>query len=247
MTKLSKKIDEILKHSINKFDRPVNELIKELKSEREKQFTNYNYWEDLESSDSECYFKFEEIANQSGHSIDIQKLEYLETALFIEDELFALLEMKIIYAFKQLEINIKKIIRHYYQELPNSKPKWHEIERFFKKQNIILNKIHGFQEVNELRLVNNTLKHSDESIDETIMKIEEFKNSSIQNIESLDKFYERIEEFPALFITSLMEIIEKETSNFNQQKIERIAKKATNRMDKDIAEKLIIEIRKKYK
>ncbi|WP_111685607.1 hypothetical protein [Winogradskyella tangerina] len=247
MTDLSKKVTEILNHSINKFDRPVNELIKELKIDLEKQYADFNYWDDLEVSNPEKYYQIDEIANQTGHSLEIQKRQDIETAMFIEDELFALIEMKIIYAFKNLEINIKKLIRHYYKELPNSKPKWHEIERFLKRQNIPLNKIQGFKEVDELRLVNNSLKHSDESVDQSIMNIQEFKNGSIQNSESLDKFYERIEEFPALFFTSLMERIEKETGDFNQEKLERIAEKATNRMNKDIAEKLINEIRKKYK
>ena len=247
MNDLSKKITEILNHSINKFDRPVNELIKELKIELEKQYADFNYWDDLEVSNPGKYNQFDEIANQTGHSLDIQKREDIESAMFIEDELFALIEMKIIYAFKHLEINIKKMIRHYYNELPTSKPKWHEIERFFKRQNISLNKIQGFQEVDELRLVNNSLKHSHDNIDQSIMKIEEFKNGSIQSFETLDKFYERIEDFPALFFTSLMEIIEKETSDFNQKKLEQIAEKATNRMNKDNAEKLIIEIRNKYK
>jgi hypothetical protein len=247
MNDLSKKITEILNHSINKFDRPVNELIKELKNERDMQYVDFNYWEDLEVSNPDKYNQIDEIANQTGHSLDIQKREDIESAMFIEDELFALIEMKIIYAFKHLEINIKKMIRHYYIELPTSKPKWHELERFFKRQNISLNKIQGFQEVDELRLVNNSLKHSHDNIDQSIMKIKEFNNGSVQNFETLDEFYNRIEDFPALFFASLMEIIEKETSNFNQKKLQKIALKATNRMDKDNAEKLIIEIRNKYK
>jgi hypothetical protein len=62
----------------------------------------------------------------------------------------------------------------------------------------------------------------------------------------LDNFYERIEHSPSLFFTSLMEKIEKEISDFNNKKLERIAEKATNRMNKEVAEKLITEIRKKY-
>jgi hypothetical protein len=246
MNEFSKKINEILNHSINKFDRPVNELIEELKLELDKQYSDFNYWNELESSNSEKYDELDEIANQTGHSIEIQKREDIETAMFIEDELTALLEMKIIYAFKHLEINIKKLILHYYKELPISKPKWHDIERFFKRQNIPLTKIQGYSEVNDLRLVNNSLKHSHEGVDHNILKIKEFKNGSLQNYESLDSFYERIEDSPALFFTSLMEKTEKETSDFNDKKLVRIADKATNRMNKEVAEKLINEIRKKY-
>ena len=246
MNEFSKKINEILNHSINKFDRPVNELIKELKLERDKQYSDFNYWNELESSNSEKYDELDEIANQTGHSIEIQKREDIETAMFIEDELTALLEMKIIYAFKHLEINIKKLILHYYKELPISKPKWHDIEGFFKRQNIPLNKIQDYSEVNDLRLVNNSLKHSHEGVDHNILKIKEFKNGSLQNYESLDSFYERIEDSPALFFTSLIEKTEKETSDFNDKKLVRIADKATNRMNKEVAEKLIKEIRKKY-
>ena len=244
---MSRKINEILNHSINKFDRPVDELIKELKLEREKEYSDFSHWNELETSNPEKYNYLNEIANQTGHSIEAQMQEDIKTAMFIEDELTALLEMKIIYAFKHLEINIKKLILYYYKELPLSKPKWHDIERFFKRQNIPLTKIQEYSEVNELRLVNNSLKHSHEGIDQNILKIKEFKNGSLQDFESLDKFYERIEHSSALFFTSLMEKIEKEISNFNNKKLEKIAEKATNRMNKEVAEKLITEIRKKYK
>jgi regulator of sigma D len=118
---------------------------------------------------------------------------------------------------------------------------------FLKKRNISVKEITGYSEVNELRLVNNSLKHSYQSGDKSVTEIEEFKNGSIQNFESLDNFYNRIMDYPSLFFFELLEKVEKEVNNFNEKKLENIAKKATNRMDKENAEKLIIEIRKKYK
>lgn len=237
----------LLKQATNNFDRSVNDIIKELKLELNKQYNDIEYWNELEKSDKEKFNYLDELANQKGHSINIQMREELETALFIEEELTALSEMKIIYASKHLEINIKKLILKYYKELPTSKPKWHEIERFFKKQNIPLNKIQGYIEVKELRLINNSLKHSHESVDPEILKIKELKNGSLQNFQTLEKFYERVENYPGIFFTSLIEQIEKEITNFSLKRLKQIAEKSTINMKKEDAEKLIIEIKKKYK
>lgn len=247
MNEIPKKTQEILNQSINKFDRPINELIQELKLDRDKEYADFEYWSGLETSNPDRYDEIDEIANQTGHSLQIQMRESIETALYVEDELLALLEMKIIYAFKHLEINTKKLLFHSYNELPNPKPKWHEMIDFLKKKNISIKDIPGYSEVNELRLVNNSLKHSYQSADKSIMEIEEFKNGSIQNFESLDNFYNRIMDYPSLFFCDLLEKVEKEVNDFNEKKLQNIAEKATNRMNKENAEKLIIEIRKKYK
>jgi hypothetical protein len=247
MNEIPKKTEEILNQSINKFDRPLNDLIQELKLERDKEYADFEYWDELETSNPDRYNEIDEIANQTGHSLQIQMRESIESALYVEDELLALLEMKIIYAFKHLEINTKKLLFHSYNELPNANPKWHEMINFLKKRKISVKDISGYTEVNELRLVNNSLKHSYQSVDKSISEIEEFKNGSIQNFESLDNFYNRIMDYPSLFFCDLMEKVEKEINDFNEKKLQNIADKATNRMNKENAEKLIIEIRKKYK
>ena len=247
MNEIPKNIQEILNQSINKLDRPVDEVISELKKDRDKEYSDFEYWFGLESSDPEHYNEIDEIANRTGHSLEIQMREHIESALYVEDELLALLEMKIIYAFKHLEINIKKMIFHFYNELPNSKPKWHEMIDFLKKKNISINEIKEYKEVNQLRLVNNSLKHSHQSVDKSLTEIEEFKNGSIQNFESLESFYERVVESPSMFFCDLLDKVDKEVNDFNEMKIKKIAEKATNRMNKKTAEKLITEIKRMYK
>lgn len=244
---MSKKIEDIINSSINKFDRPIDDLIKELKQKRDQHYTDFSYWNDLETTDPNRYEGFDEIANQTGHSLQIQMRENIESALYVEDELLALLEMKIIYAFKHLEINLKKLLSYAYYEFPRSKPKWYEMEEFLKKKDINVKDISGYSEVNELRLVNNSLKHSHQSIDRSIMPIQEFQNGSIQNFDSLENFYSRIEDDPSQFFCALIEKVEKEINDFNENKLSKIAKNATYRMNNEIAEKLIIEIKNIYK
>ncbi|MBA4745924.1 MAG: hypothetical protein H2058_11775 [Muricauda sp.] len=247
MNEIPRNIQEILNQSINKLDRPLNEVISELKKERDKEYSDFEYWFGLETSNPERYNEIDEIANQTGHSLQIQMREHIESALYVEDELLALLEMKIIYAFKHLEINIKKLIFHFFNELPNPKPKWHEMIDFLKKKNISVKELNGYTEANQLRLVNNSLKHSHQSVDKSLIEIEEFKNGSIQNFESLESFYERVVDSPSQFFCDLIEKVEKEVNDFNELKIKKIAEKATNRMNKETAEKLINEIKQKYK
>jgi hypothetical protein len=96
MNKIPKNTQEILNQSINKFDRPINELIQELKLDRDKEYADFEYWHGLETSNPDRYNKIDEIVNQSGHSLQIQMRENIKTALNVEDEILALLEMKII-------------------------------------------------------------------------------------------------------------------------------------------------------
>ena len=53
MNEIPKNIQEILYQSINKLDRPVNEIITELKKERDREYSDFEYWLGLESSDLE--------------------------------------------------------------------------------------------------------------------------------------------------------------------------------------------------
>lgn len=160
MIEISKYFHEFINQILNKLDRPVDALILELKHDRDKEYSDHEYWLGLKDSNPERYNEIDEIAEQTGHSLQTQMREHIESALHVEDELRALMEMKIIYAFKHLEINTKKLIFHFYNELPNSNPKWHEMIDFLKKRNIIVKDINGYNEVNQIRLVNNSLKHS---------------------------------------------------------------------------------------
>ena len=58
----------------------------------------------METNNPEKFQELEEQVERTGHSLYSQMHDYIRTAIYIEEELTTLFEMKIIYAFKHLEI-----------------------------------------------------------------------------------------------------------------------------------------------
>ena len=104
-----------------------------------------------------------------------------------------------------------------------------------------------YREVNQLRTVNNSLKHSNDQIDNSLKGIEEFKEIEYANYETLQKFYNRVKESSNSFLSSLSSAIYENLYEFNDEKIEKISKSIVLRMDKSNADKLIEQIKKKYR
>jgi hypothetical protein len=237
----------VLNHQ-NNFDRAVDEVIKELKEKIEKEYEDHNQWIDFQQEDEEKFNETEEIANRTGHSIYNQMKDYIETAVNMEDELTALLEMKIIYAFKHLEINLKSFISFAFNDNTVSKTyKWNNLIEYLKIKKIDIKSLSGYAEVNQLKDVNNSLKHSSSNNDESLKYIPEFSNKNLQKIESLELFYERIEPDVSLFLTSLLEKTIETLYNFDEEKLKDIADNITLSMDKDKANELMKLIENNYK
>ena len=90
------------------YDNAIDKLITELKKERNYSQELFDGWADLMINDPELYKQRVEEAERYEHSIDHQQEETIIDVMETEEQLLALVEMKIIYSFKQLEINIKK-------------------------------------------------------------------------------------------------------------------------------------------
>jgi len=227
----------------NNFDRPVDEIIKDLKVRLEKEYEDHNHWREFEKNDFVKFEEIEEIANQTGHSIHQQMFEYIQTARYLEDELIALYEMKIIYAFKHLEINLKNLISAAYNDKSVSKSyKWWNLNQYLKNKNIDLKKISSYTEINQLRILNNSIKHSNNSNNEDLKSIPEFKSNSRNNFETLGKFYDRVKTCNFDFIQSLSSKILKELYEYDLEKIQSTAKELVLKMDKKQTDLLIDEI-----
>lgn len=91
--------------------------------------------------------------------------------IFLSKELYAISEMKIIYAYKHFEIHLKFLLKASYE---NSKEndfyKWESIVAFLKTKNIKLSEVSNYNEINELRNLNNSIKHSRSIVNEKTKK-----------------------------------------------------------------------------
>lgn len=244
--KLSLETFSFDKHNI--VDYPIDKLIRDLKIDIEKLYSQHAEWLEMSENNPERFNELDEIAQRTGHSLNIQMYEYIEEAAYLRDELFALYEMKIIYAFKHLEINIKKLLSYSYDDKSvNRQFYWNDLKQFLSIKNIDVSKITGYLEVNQLREVNNSLKHSNESSHDSIKNYPEFKGKLRITYEVLEKFYVRIKDFPNVFLDTLARKIYEDLYEFDDAKIKAIAKSYALRMDENNAKKLADNLLKYYK
>jgi hypothetical protein len=173
---------------------------------------------------------------------------YIRNISYLEEELTTLFEMKIIYAFKHLEIEIKNLISAAYNDKSISKSsKWDNLINYLKSKKIDINEIKQYREVNQLRTVNNSLKHSNEQLDKSLNGIEEFKEKEFINYEILEQFYTRVKDSSGTFLSFLSFAIYDNLYVFNEEKLDRISDSIVLRMDKKNADNLIEKLKEKYK
>jgi hypothetical protein len=201
----------------------------------------------MQKNEPDRFNELEEHANQTGHSLHSQMYGYIQDVIYLEDELFALFEMKIIYAFKHLEINIKQLLFAAYQDNYITRQfKWDAIIQFLNSKNIVAKELNGYDNINQLRNVNNSLKHSDKIIDQSIKNIEEFKDKENLNYTDLELFYNRVKKSPNIFLTSLVSFVFQDIYTFTYDRISEMAKSLALRMDKKDAIELSAELLKLY-
>ena len=231
----------------NILDRPVDILIKDIKKEIQREYAEHQKWIDIKENNPNRFEELNQIAQQTDHSIEFQMHNYIQNISYLEDELATLYEMKIIYAFKHLEIEIKNLISAAYNDKSISKSsKWDNLISYLKSKNIDINDIKQYREVNQLRTVNNSLKHSNEQLDKSLNGIEEFKEAEFINYEILEQFYLRVEDSSGTFLSFLSFAIYDNLYVFNEEKLDRISNSIVSRMNKENADKLIEKIKEKY-
>lgn len=177
---------------------------------------------------------------------DIDQLNVITEIYYNNEQLLALEGMKVIYAFKHLEINMKILIRATYSVIDSREfYRWDKIISFLKTKNIDASKLDGYKVTDELRKVNNAFKHSNEPGPE-VNKITEFKAKTTFQYTDLQSFYNRIKSAPGIFLESLAWAIYKDLYEFNDQKIDSMAYELVLRMGKTEAKTLIRQLLSKY-
>lgn len=122
-----------------------------------------------------------------------------------EQHLISLLEMKLLFLYKEVEIKLKVILSTKFSEETGSLSNLNKIERCFNKNNINIKSFNGYTNINNLRLVSNDLKHSLKI--NVSRRLQEFQGVARFNSSVLDKFifgkvYD-IESFFKLLIDSI--------------------------------------------
>ncbi len=241
-------LDSFAHNRKNILDAPIDKLIDDLKKEIEKAFEDHNYWVNLEENNPAKFRELEDQANLSDHTLYSQMAGYITDAMYMEEELFALFEMKIIYAFKHLEINIKQLLFQVYQdEYINRQFKWDSIVQFLHSKNIAARDLLDYDNVNQLRNLNNSLKHADKVIDQSVKNIPELAGKETMEYKDLELFYQRVKQSPTNFLTSLVSAVFKDMYSFPYERVVELAKSYALRMEKKDADIFKEELLKLYK
>lgn len=159
--------------------------------------------------------------------------EAYNNAMALEDQLLAIKEMKIVSLYKNVEILLKEmIITAFPTESKNDLFKWDSMKTIFRIKGINFTNLPGYEFVNQLRLVNNNIKHSS-AIGSEIHKqgIIEFKNDDVMTVKNLDDFYNRIKGHIKPFLKSVTDGIYSNVFEFDDSRIEMIAKEYAQVMD----------------
>ncbi len=230
----------------NMFDTAIDKLIDELKAGILKSQDKFDGWNKLQETDPKRYVELIEQADRYEISIDHQQYETFLDIIYNEEQLLSLVEMKVIYAFKSLEINIKKLLSAAFS-LQSTKDfyVWDNLIKFLKDKNIDAKTLKSYYEITQLKSVNNAIKHSDD-YETSLTFIKEFKNSDKFTYAKVDRFYNRIKDKPNTFLQELISAIYNELYEFDEKKIYDIAKSFVLRMKQVDATKLTKKINEYY-
>lgn len=104
-----------------------------------------------------------------------------------------------------------------------------------------------YSDINQLRELNNSIKHSENYIENvnlkrTVPELNKEKPSS----RDLYRFYERVKKSPNTFLESLSCKIHDDLYSFNEEKLNKIAESLSLRMDKNQANQLIEMLKENY-
>lgn len=164
--------------------------------------------------------------------------------ILIPQELLSLSETKVIHCFKNFETHLKILIKGSYQEsVRNQMFRWDYIITFLKSKNIDIKKFKSYEEINQLRIVNNSIKHSKLNDDNEVRSMKEFKDINYISYSDLLDFYERIKNSPEVFISELCDSIYSDLYEFDDNRITNISEKILSRLNEGNIQSLIKKLK----
>jgi len=169
--------------------------------------------------------------------MDLLSDEYLSI-----EHLNALSEMTVVYLFKSFEITMKTLIHTAYPKI-NTKDfyQWDNMASYFKSINIKISDFDGYDEVLQLKKVNNSIKHNN-TINEDINKIKDFTGATQFSFKNISNFNGRIKPKIQNFVKLLGQEIINDLYVFDDSRVEKISKDFKSRMTIDVLQKFATKL-----
>ncbi|MFA0525283.1 hypothetical protein AB4517_17040 [Vibrio sp. 10N.222.52.C3] len=212
------KLDEGIDSFVN-----VYSLFDALDEYQDKQYLeNLEYKRRSEKELSDYISSAKQSMEEMGDDYDYHNYDYgVERELILEEmaanaqfdffneakelHALALIEMKVMFLYKEIEIRLKQIIFTYYSQKTSHLSNLKALNSCFSANGIDLDELSGYQFIDDLRRVNNDLKHSLKI--NASKKIKVFKGKTKFDSQSLGVFLKlalyEIESFFKLLITKV--------------------------------------------
>ena len=113
---------------------------------------------------------------------------------YVSEQIYTLVEMQVIYSFKQLEMVLKNLVTLAFNNIDKKALfNWEKLKKECNSRNVRLSEADHYIQVNQLRVVNNAIKHSSKITKEVNdLSIPEFRGFEYFSYDSLSHFYKRV-------------------------------------------------------
>lgn len=210
----------------------TNQILSEIENSTPEQFEIEHF--DFEPSEKEQTI-FEELG-ESEWLIESNK-----------DSLLSLSEMRVIFLFKTIENAIKEILVIAFPKIQKkSLYRWDVMVNFLKSNDVELGKLEGYDTANQLRIVNNNIKHSSNIAEET-KKILYWKHETNFTYKNINTFYNNIHKLIIKFMKDLGEAIVIAVYELTNEKLDEISQIIFDRLETKRVEVLIIKLEERLK
>jgi hypothetical protein len=146
------------------------------------------------------------IAEEGNNDIALESLKLRNSSHYLKEKYRVLAEMKIIYLYKCLEIKILRLLEIGFPDLITTDNFiLNLVEKQFKTKGIDMKILTGYAEINELRALNNYLKHSGDL--KRIRKTKEFETLDRLDGFIINLFHNRIKKKVDHFLEELAESV----------------------------------------
>ena len=163
----------------------------------------------------------------------------------IQDRLLLVYEMIIVNDYKEFEIVIKRLLKASLDFDEKDFRSFDNLKPFLKSKGISFAEVENYNDINDLRKVNNYIKHSKiREIPDDLKQIKEFKSTKNLSYLELMQFHQRIKDLRYHFIFDLKDKIYSYLYEFDDDRINNIALRMFKRMGTDHINSLIKKLTK---
>ena len=164
-----------------------------------------------------------------------------------KDSLLSLSEMRVIFLFKTIENAIKEILVIAFPKIQKkSLYRWDVIVNLLKSNGVELGKLEGYDAANQLRIVNNNIKHSTKISEET-KKIPYWNHETNFTYKNIDTFYNNIHELIIKFMKDLGDAVVIAVYEVTNEKLDEMSQFIFDKLETKRVGLLIIKLEEKLK